>query len=149
MTNTILNKVSLSKNTHETRLCIDKWINDYKNGSYHWVVLLKETGDLIGAISAINVNEVHNNVEIAYCYASKYWGCGYATEALRKVLEFFLLDCDVYLVEADYISDNLASGRVMEKAGMKKDGVLRSRRINKVTGKYNDIICYSIKKDEL
>lgn len=137
------------KNTDETKFHIERWIKEYEEGSYHWVVELKDTKELIGAISAVNLNKKHHNVEVGYCYGSKYWGKGYGTEALRKVIEFFLLDCEFYLVEADHISDNPASGRVMEKAGMRKDGILRDRRINKITGEYNDVICYSITKDEL
>ena len=113
------------------------------------MVELKDNNDLIGAINAVNINKKHNNVELGYCYSSKYWNKGYAAEALRRVIEYFLIECDVHLVEADHISENPASGRVMEKAGMKKDGILRDRRINKISGKYNDLICYSITKDEL
>lgn len=137
------------KNINVTENVIKKWISEYENGSYHWVVELKENSDLIGAISAVNISEEHNNVEIGYCYASIYWNKGYATEALRKVIEFFLLECNVHLVEAYHVATNPASGRVMEKAGMKRDGILRDRRINKITGKYDTLVCYSITKDEL
>ena len=54
----------------------------------------------------------------------------------------------MHLVEACYISGNPASGRVMEKAGMKKDAVLRDRRINKDTKELNDLIFCSITKEE-
>lgn len=140
---------NIHKNIEETEEIIRNWINEYENGYYHWVVELKQTGDLIGSISSVNINYKNNNLEIGYCYSSKYWGNGYATEALRRVIEFLLLECDVYLIETRHISGNPASGRVMEKAGMKKDGVLRNRRINKATGEYNDLIYYSITKDEL
>ena len=76
-------------------------------------------------------------------------GNGYATEALRAVIEYLLKECDFYLVEARHISENPASGRVMEKAGMHKDAVLRDRRINKHTGERNDAIICSMTKEEL
>ena len=37
----------------------------------------------------------------------------------------------------------------MEKAGMKKDGILRKRRKNKEADGYDDLVIYSITKDEL
>ena len=103
-------------------------------------------GYWIGSISAVNIHKNDLNVEIGYCYGSKYWGNGYATEALKCVINFFLNNCNMHLVEARHISGNPASGRVMEKAGMKKETILKDRRINKYTKEFNDLIVYSIKK---
>lgn len=136
-------------NIEFTMSIITSWINEYDNGSYNWVVELKDTNEIIGSISAVKINKKHSNVELGYCYGSKYWGKGYASEALRCVIEFFLNVCNIHLVEAFHISGNPASGRVMEKAGMKKDAILRDRRVNKYTKELNDLIVYSIKKDEL
>ena len=74
---------------------------------------------------------------------------GYATEALRKVIEYLLLECEFHLVEAHHAGYNPASGRVMQKAGMKKDAELRERRLDKNTGKYTTQVYYSILKEEL
>ena len=124
-------------------------IAEYNKGGYHWVVELKESKELIGNLIAFNLDKFGGSVEIGYCYGSKFWGNGYATEALRRVIEFFLLDCEVHTVEARHISGNPASGRVMQKAGMKLDAVLRDRRVNKDTKELNDMVIYSIEKDEL
>ena len=53
------------------------------------------------------------------------------------------------LVEAQYVSGNPASGSVMEKAGMKRDGVLRKRQLDKRTGEVYDVIVYAILKEEV
>lgn len=139
----------LHKNLEVTKEYIQGVIDSYEDGTYKWVVELKETNELIGSISAVKLRKKDLNCEIGYCYGSKYWGNGYATEALRKVIEFFLDDCGLYLVEARHLKGNPASGRVMEKAGMKKEALLRSRRINKYTNELDDLIVYSITKDEL
>ena len=137
------------KSVDETKALLQSWVNDYENGALNWVVELKETGEIIGSISVMELLKKQSTAAIGYCYGSKFWGNGYATEALRTVLEYLLNDCGIYLVEARHISGNPASGRVMEKAGMRKDGVLRSRRINKHTKERNDAVVYSIIKDEL
>ena len=124
-------------------------VREVEKGKFHWVVEIKDTGELIGDIAVIELNKKHSNCEVGYSYGSKYWGKGYATEALRAVIEFLLNECDLHLVEAKHQSLNPASGRVMEKAGMKKDAVLRQRRINKITGQINDLIVYSITKEDL
>lgn len=140
-------------NTHtdvnQTLEYIKECIKEAENGGFHWVVELKENNELIGDISVIEINKKHSNCEIGYSYGSKYWGKGYATEALRAVIEYLLNECEIYLVEAKHQSLNPASGRVMEKAGMKKDAILRNRRINKITGQINDLVVYSIIKEEI
>ncbi len=126
------------------------WIPLYNvDHTYRWAVGLKSTGELIGSIDVVN-NHISNQIcEVGYCYGRDSWGKGYGTEALRKVVEFLLLECDYRLVELKYISDNPASGKVMAKAGLKYDGKLRDRAINKSNGNVNDLCYYSITKEEL
>ena len=137
------------KDYEETKEIINNWIKNYDNGSYNWVVELKYTKEIIGNIEVISASKKHNNCEIGYVYGSKYWGNGYATEALRKVIKYLLTECNFHLVEARHLASNPASGRVMAKAGMKKEAVLRGRRFNKETNKYDDLIVYSIIKEEI
>lgn len=139
----------LHKNIDETKNLIKMWIDEYDRGSYNWVVELKDTKEIIGNISAVHFHKKDLNCEIGYCYGSKYWGNGYATEALEKVIDFFLNECCLYLVEAYHISGNPASGRVMAKAGMIKETVLKDRRINKYTKELNDLVVYSITRNNL
>lgn len=119
------------KNLEETKKIISMWISEYADDNFNWIVELKENHEAIGSISVIKKSKIHNNCEIGYVYGSKFWGNGYATETLRKVPEYLLFDCDFHLVEAKHYESNPASGKVMEKAGMKKDGVLRERRLKK------------------
>ena len=133
-----------------TREIVKSWIEKYDNeDEYNWVVELKDTNELIGSISVVHYDKKNSIAEIGYCYGSKFWGKGYASEALRKVIEYLLLEEEIYIVEAKHISGNPASGKVMQKAGMKLDAILRDRRINKYTKERNDLIVYSKKKDEL
>lgn len=132
-----------------TKKVISHWIEEYENGSYNWVVELKDNHEIIGSITAVKYNEKNKTCEIGYCYGSKYWRHGYASEALRRVIEFFLNETCIELVEAKHIIGNPNSGKVMAKAGMTKDATLRKRRLNKKTGEIEDLIVYSITKDEL
>ena len=137
------------QNYEETKQIVSDWIKKYENGSYNWVVELKDTHEIIGSIEVIALSEKNNNCEIGYVYGSKFWGKGYATEALKRVIEFLLYDCDFHLIEAKHHASNPASGRVMEKVGMKKDGVLRERRVNKIISGYDDLVVYSITKSDI
>ena len=56
-------------------------------------------------------------------------------------------ECEAELVNAEFMNNNPASGKVMEKSGMKFEGILRSRVIDKNNFR-NDLVSYSITKDE-
>ena len=108
------------------------------------VVELKETSQLVGNVAAISVNRNHHNCEIGYCFCSRYWNNGFATEALKAVITFMKTECDMHIIEAKHYSSNPSSGRVMEKVGMIMEATLRDRRYNEVSKQYCDLICYYI-----
>lgn len=137
------------ENVEVTKAIITYWIKEYENGHYNWVVELKDTHEIIGNITAVKYSEKNRTCEIGYCYGSKYWRHGYASEALRRVIEFFLNETTIKLVEARHILSNPNSGRVMAKAGMTKEATLRKRHLNKKTGENEDLIVYSIVKEEI
>lgn len=139
--------VSWSKheNIDETIGIVSGWIDAYKRNSYNWAVEWKETHELIGNISAISISRKHHNCEIGYCYGSKYWNNGFATEALKAVINYLKNECNFHVVEAKHYSTNPASGKVMQKAGMQKEAVLKDRWFDEETGQYCDLICYYTK----
>lgn len=142
----------LSWEPHEsidvTRNYISKNISQYANGLYNWVVELKDTHEVIGSISEVGRSTRNKTITLGYCYGSKFWNNGYASETLRRVIEYLLSEQDFYMVEANHRSSNPASGRVMQKAGMKYDATLRKRMLE-TDGDRADKVCYSITKDEL
>lgn len=54
-----------------------------------------------------------------YC---RFWGKGYATEAMREALRFAFFGNGVYRIEAGCLKENIASERVMQKCGLIKEG---------------------------
>jgi len=66
-----------------------------------------------------------HKVELGYVLARKFWRQGYMTEAVRAVVSWAIKDADVYRVWAVCDIENVASARVMEKAGMQREGILR------------------------
>ena len=136
------------ENVEVTLKQFSSWIEDYENlKTYRWIVELKSTHDLIGTIDVSKRFINFSSCEIGYCYSDKYWNKGYATEALQAAIKFLFEECDVDLINAEFMENNPASGRVMQKVGMKYEGVLRSRVIDK-NNLRNDLISYSITKDE-
>jgi ribosomal-protein-alanine N-acetyltransferase len=93
------------------------------------------------------VSEKNETCEVGYCFGQAWWNKGYATEALKKVLSFLLNDVGLFLVEAKHQRLNPASGRVMKKAGMLFEAVLKNRRYDHDTGMREDLLVYTMERD--
>ena len=81
---------------------------------------------------------------MGYAYGSKFWNKGYATEVLDSIINYLMKEEGFYTIYAKHLSLNPASGRVLEKCGMIYEGRLKNRIIDKNTGKYDDLLSYSI-----
>lgn len=128
-----------------TKRAILKWIENYQNDYvYYWAIELKESNEIIGSISCVNVDLKNKTCELGYVISSKFWNKGYATEIVDSVIKYLTIDEGYYTVYAQHLSLNPASGRVLEKCGMKYEGRLKNRMIDKNTGKYDDLLSYSI-----
>lgn len=111
-----------------------------------WGVIDKATNRLVGTIGYMDYNEDNATVELGYSLARWLWNGGYMTEALQRVIEYTFEAMDVNRIEAQHELTNPSSGRVMEKCGMQKEGVLRQRLYNK--GRYVDVALYAILKQD-
>ena len=107
-----------------------------------WGIILRETGHLVGTIGYMEYNPDHASCELGYSLARPLWNRGYMTEALSAVIDHTFETMDINRIEAQHEVENPASGRVMEKCGMRKEGVLRGRLYNK--GRYVDVCLYAI-----
>ena len=84
-----------------------------------FAIRLKETGRLIGII--LYFDEKEDSCEIGYGIGSAFWNQGYATEAVRRFLEYLFREKGMQTVYASFFTGNDASRRVMEKSGMTFD----------------------------
>ncbi|BCU77114.1 GNAT family N-acetyltransferase [Luteolibacter sp. LG18] len=106
-----------------------------------FAVTLRGSGELIGAIS-LRLFAQGPRAELGYWIGVPYWNRGYATEAAREVLRFGFEDLDLQGIQATHLLNNPASGRVMEKLGMRYEGIIRQGVIR--NGRLLDIADYSI-----
>lgn len=140
---------NMHKSVADAVALMEKWEESYdKLTSYKWLVIEKESNEVIGSITAVKVDEVNKTVALGYCFGSKWWNKGYATETLKQVIKFFFEDVCVETIYANHLVDNKASGKVMQKAGMIFEGTLRNRMIDKMTNKPVGLDTYSIIKED-
>lgn len=110
----------------EARLFVNDVIHAYERGEPNpWVIEVNALKRVIGTVGLGDLHPQHGRCEVGYVLGKAYWGKGYATEALRAVLRFCFADLRMNRVEGKCFPENVASGRVMEKAGMQFEGLLR------------------------
>ncbi len=125
------------------------WEESYKKDhSYKWLIEDKEISQVVGAIAAINVDVKNKTIEIGYCLGSNWWNKGYMTEAFKEVIKFLFEEVGVETIYAEHLAANSSSGKVMLKSGMKYEGSLRNRLIDKNTNKPTDLESYSIIRED-
>ena len=133
------------KSIEETKQLLKMYIRQAENGfDYRWGIILKDSNNLIGIIDVVDLSEDKKTAEVGYVLAYDYWNNGYLTEALKAVITELFND-GVETVIADHHVENIASGRVMEKCGMK------FTHFSKAKAKFGsdelcDVKCYEIKK---
>lgn len=110
-----------------------------------FAITLRDTGDLAGAIGLMFTPH-HDRGEIGYWIAVPYWGKGVATEAARAVVDYGFRERGLQRIEAVHFTRNPASGRVMQKLGMKYEG--RRRNWMKKWDQYEDVEMYGVLRDE-
>jgi RimJ/RimL family protein N-acetyltransferase len=87
-----------------------------------WVLT---AGDDDRPIGMIELRPAGHRAELGYVLAREWWGRGLMTEAARAAIGWALAEPAIFRVWAVTDVDNLASARVLEKAGMEREGLLR------------------------
>lgn len=107
-----------------------------------WGIEWKATGEIIGTIGFMWIQTDNNAAEVGYSLNRDFWGRGIMTEALRAVIAHGFGPMNLNRIEAQHETTNPASGAVMRKCGMAREGLLRQRLYNK--GRYVDVELYAI-----
>jgi len=121
--------------------CIDVW---EQKTNFPYVLTLKEKDEPVGML------EVHAKwfkLEVGYVLARSFWGKGYMTESLNAVIVWTFNHPDIFRVQAICDVENIGSARVMEKAGMEREGLLRRYVLHpNISNEPRDAYLYAIVK---
>lgn len=119
------------KSVEITRMVLNDWIPRYEDGGYfNWAMESKENGQVIGNLSVVKLREDTGAADMGYCMGRAYWGKGLMPEALQAVMDYLFHTVGLNRIAACHDVNNPKSGRVMEKAGMKFEGVWRQAGLN-------------------
>ena len=99
-----------------------------------------------GSIGVFRCENIHfRTAEMGYYIGEPYWGNGLGTSALKQVCSYIFENTDIIRIFAEPFSYNIASCRVLEKAGFQFEGLLRSNAVK--NGKVIDMKMYSLIKE--
>jgi RimJ/RimL family protein N-acetyltransferase len=99
------------------------------------------TGELVGSVG-LRLNGEGTQAALGYCYSRGTWGRGIATEAAREMLRFGFETLDLHRIFATCDAANAASARVLEKIGMRREGMtIESVRR---AGQWRDTLLYGL-----
>ena len=106
----------------QARETVQRFIDIYADPHFYGWAIERE-GRMIGTIGAYDFDPEKNQIEVGFSIERASWGKGYAAEALEAVLEYLTTQEGVARVTAWCASDNIASKRTLEKAGMRLSGI--------------------------
>jgi RimJ/RimL family protein N-acetyltransferase len=121
--------------------CISAWNGDSR---FPFMIILKENGEIIGMIDP---RIEGHKVGIGYVMNRAYQGNGYMTEATCVIMHWAFQQPGIYRVYATTDVENIGSRRVMEKAGMQCEGILRKYIVHpNISDEPRDCYMYAIVK---
>ncbi len=89
-----------------------------------YAITLRHSGELIGAIG-LSRDQSWGCGDLGCWIAVAHWSNGFCTEAARTSVDLGFSQMNVIRIQARHLLRNRPSGRVMEKTGMKREGVVR------------------------
>jgi ribosomal-protein-alanine N-acetyltransferase len=131
----------------DTVKAMENRLREWESGNeFPWFLFERSSNRLVGSITA---RMEGFRVNLGYVLARSAWGQGYMTEAVTAVTTWAFSLPEIYRVWALCDVDNAASARVLEKAGMTREGILRHFGVHpNISDVPRDCFSYAITRDE-
>lgn len=132
-----------------TEVIVNEWITEQSSvprKSYIYSIGHLKTKQFIGLIALLPGKPKYRIGEIWFKTHVNHWGKGYTPEALLAVLQFAFADLKLHRIEAGCAVENIASAKVLEKAGMTKEGL--KRKLLPKEDQWLDCYFYAILENE-
>lgn len=114
-----------------------------------WAIVLKENRKVIGSLKLTTDSNrgKYNAKSMSFVLSEDYWGNGYMTEAVKRVIQYVFEEMNIDLISAFHFPHNIRSKRVIEKCGFQYEGIIKQG--NKIyDGQIFDTVFYSILKTD-
>jgi ribosomal-protein-alanine N-acetyltransferase len=111
-----------------------------------WALEAKRVGRVIGTCGFNEIREATETGDIGYALARQFWGEGFSSEALARILQFSFEDLGLRRVEARCRPENAASLRVLAKNGFRRQGYLNKGLHHE--GRFYDLHLLAINRNQ-
>jgi [ribosomal protein S5]-alanine N-acetyltransferase len=115
----------IPQSVEETREKIEKSLSLSHKMPHNWIVVLKSDNKVIGDCGFNVYRPDNRRAEVNYAIDPAFWNRGLATEAVLRIIRFGFEDLHLNRIQAICHPDNQSSQRVIQKAGMTCEGLLR------------------------
>ena len=139
------NTMGIPKDIQTTRDIMHTALQDQSQEprqKYCWAVYQKQDHEFIGELGFKVSGPKYRRGELHYLLVPSFWGQGYATELVKRLIVFGFDQLNLHRIEAGVATKNAASIRVLEKAGMTREGL--HRKILPIRGNWVDNYHYAI-----
>lgn len=120
---------------------IEAMLNSDKDKTYAFAITYDN--QVIGSIGVFRKDNIHTRTgELGYYIAETYWGQGLGTSAVKQVCKVIFDTTDIIRVFAEPFARNIASCRILEKAGFTFEGVLKKNAFK--NGEFEDMKLYAL-----
>lgn len=110
-----------------------------------FAITLRTDGALLGSIS-LRIDQPMSRANLGYWIGKPHWGTGYGTEAALRLVQYGFDDLKLNRLHAEHLDRNPASGRVLQKIGMVKEGIAREH--TKKWDKFENLILYGLLRED-
>lgn len=115
-----------------------------QNSGINWGITLQDSDTIIGIIGHYRIQPENHRSEIGYMLQPQFHGKGYATEAIKAVLQYGFNVMNLHSIEAVIDPENILSEKVLVKCGFVKEAHLKEN--DYFEGKFWDSVIYSLLK---
>jgi ribosomal-protein-alanine N-acetyltransferase len=113
--------------------------------SFPFAITDRESGEFMGSIELF-CDKKNNSASLSYWMGLPFWNRGFCTEAAQAMIDFGFEQMGFHRIWAKHWAINTASGRIMEKCGMRKEGVMIEAEFR--DGEFRDMVYYAILRRE-
>ena len=113
---------------------------------YQLAVTIAGTDEVIGTCGIRRKAENDKEADIGFELAPWHWGNGFATEAAQSIVQFGFDELELHKISSKCIAENIASARVLENVGLRREGKLRDDEFFK--NRWWDTLLFGILEEE-
>lgn len=112
-----------------------------------WAICLRDSDRMIGSFTLFHIDSANRRAEVGYILNQAFWGQGYASEALTRMIRHCFEDLGLARLEADVDPQNAGSLKLLERHAFEREGYFRKRWF--VRGDWYDSVMFGLLREDL